>query len=91
MGTQDGRRPEERKQRSFRDGAQKAEVTSREVRMLPSGHAKASALDPTLLVRLLIRVSHRWSARPDHVPPLIWFFPSILWPLEGRALRFGGG
>lgn len=35
-------------------------------------------------------LSHRWSARPDQVPPLLWFFPSILWPLEGRALWFGG-
>lgn len=35
--------------------------------------------------------SHRWSVRPDQVPPLLWFFPSILWTLEGRALRFGWG
>lgn len=91
MGTQDGRRPEERKQKSFRDGAEETEVTSREVDGLRSGHAKASVLDSTLLIQLLIRVSHRWSARPDNVPPLICFFPSILWTLEGRALRFGGG
>lgn len=56
MGTQDGRRPEERKRKwkSFRDGAEKTEVTSREVGALRSGHAKASVLDPTLLMRLLI-------------------------------------
>lgn len=48
-------------------------------------------LDQTLQAHLLIRVSHRWSAWPDQVLPVIWFFPSILWALEGRALRFGGG
>lgn len=52
-------------------------------------------LDLSQLVQLqfwLVRFeSHRWSARPDQVPPLLWFFPSILGPLEGRTLWFGRG
>lgn len=33
--------------------------------------------------------SHRRSVGPDQVPPLLWLFPSSVWTMEGRALRFG--
>lgn len=50
----------------------------------PYAHSSSSIPASELQCRLVR--SHRWSVRPDQVPPLFCFFPSILWPLEGRAL-----